>query len=87
MTTDKLELTTSIPKVTKGGTVIVAAETNLGEAETNAGFEWRKTDAPSDMPSRNGYGTIYDGTMEAVVKNLDVSSYYRVRAFYKSNAG
>ena len=85
--TKDLELKTSIPKVTKSGTAIVAAETNLGEEETNAGFEWRKTDAPDDMPSRNGVGVIYDGTMEAVVKNLDASSYYRVRPFYKSNVG
>ncbi|MBR1520539.1 MAG: leucine-rich repeat domain-containing protein [Bacteroidaceae bacterium] len=84
---EDIKLNTVVPQVTKSGTAIVAAETNLGEEETNAGFEWRKTDAPDDMPSRNGVGAIYDGTMEAVVKNLDASSYYRVRPFYKSNAG
>ncbi|MBR1668451.1 MAG: hypothetical protein IJ693_09255 [Bacteroidaceae bacterium] len=85
--TEKLVFTNSIPKVTKSGTVIVAAETNLSEDETNIGFEWRKTDSPDDMPSRNGYGAIYGGQMEAVITSLNASSYYRERPFYKSNAG
>ena len=85
--TPPVNFTNQTPKVIKKGEAVVAAKTNLIDEESNVGFEWRKTDAPDDMKSKNGYGVIYKGQMEAVIKNLDPSSYYRVRPFYKSHRG
>lgn len=82
-----LTLTTLSPKVTNKGEAVVCATTNMDDAETNAGFEWRKTDAPDVVESRQGEAVIYNGKMEGKIKNLDASSYWKVRAYYKSNSG
>ena len=85
--TPSLKLSTLQPKVTKAGEAIVCATTNMDDAEIHAGFEWRKTDAPDVVQSKMENAVIYSGTMEGKIKNLDTSSYWKVRAFYKSNSG
>lgn len=85
--TPSLKLTTAKPKVTNKGEAVVCATTNMDDAETHAGFEWRKTDAPDVVESRQGGAVIYNGTMEGKIKNLDTSAYWKVRAYYKSNSG
>lgn len=47
--TKELTLTTSLPKVISAGNVIVAAESNLDDEETNVGFEWRRTDGRANF--------------------------------------
>lgn len=85
--TTNLQLETLDPQGVSNTCSIVAAETNILEEETNAGFEWRKYDAPSSLPSSNGFGAIYEGRLEGYIKNLQPTSYYKVRAFYKSESG
>ena len=85
--TKSITFTNQSPKVIAEGTVIVAAKTNIADEESNVGFEWRKTDAPSTVESKQGISVIYDGTMEGLIKNLQSSSYYNVRPFYKSSIG
>lgn len=85
--TQELSLTTLTPKVVNPGEVIVAATTNLFDETTNAGFEWRKIDAPNEIPSRTAEAPVYDGMIEGIVKNVDVSSYYKVRPYYKAKDG
>lgn len=82
--TDAVVLKTLSPKNTSSTTSIVCAETNIDDHETNVGFQWRKYDAPESLPSSQGYAAIYGGTMEGRIKNLQPTSYYNVRAFYKS---
>lgn len=84
--TKKLTFTTEMPKVTNSGEAIVCASTNISEVETNVGFEWRKIDAPDVVPSRTGESIIYNGAMEGKIKNLDASTYWKVRPFYKSGS-
>lgn len=79
-----LELTTLNPKVVSRSTVVVAAQSNLSESETHAGLEWRKIDAPEEIPSKSVNLTPIDGVMEGRIENLDASSYYKVRAFYET---
>ena len=86
-TTPALEMTTLNPKVVSNSCAIVAATTNMSDEETNAGFQWRKYEAPETLPSSEGYAAIYDGQLEGYIKNLQSTSYYNVRAFYKSTAG
>lgn len=86
-TTPALEMTTLNPKVVSNSCAIVAATTNMSDEETNAGFQWRKYEAPETLPSSEGYAAIYDGQLEGYIKNLQATSFYNVRAFYKSTAG
>lgn len=85
--TKSITFTNQSPKVIAEGTVIVAVKTNIADEESNVGFEWRKTDAPSTVESKQGTSVIYEGTMEGLLKNLQSSSYYNVRPFYKSSIG
>lgn len=81
--TDPLELVTLAPKCVSSTCAIVAAETNISEMETNAGFQWKKYDAPESLKPSEGYAAIYDGMLEGYLKNLQSTSYYNVRPFYK----
>lgn len=85
--TSPLEFKNLAPKVSNKGEAIVAATTNLSDIETNAGFEWRKVDAPEVVPSKSATAVIYEGTLEGLIKNLDATSYYQVRPYYESAAG
>lgn len=85
--TKNLELTTLQPKGVNTTSSVVSAKTNIDEEETNVGFQWRKYDAPSSLKSSEGYAPIYNGVLEGFIKNLQPSSYYNVRAFYKSKVG
>ncbi|MCQ2244743.1 MAG: leucine-rich repeat protein [Bacteroidaceae bacterium] len=86
-TTRKLMLETLLPKCVTSSNAIVAAKTNMSDLEVNAGFQWRKYDAPTELKSSEAYAGIYDGTMEGYIKNLQSDKYYKVRAFYLSQSG
>lgn len=85
--TPALSLVTLPSRGVSGTCSIVAAETNVLEEETNAGFEWRKFDAPESLESSQGFGMVYDGKLEGYIRNLQSTSYYKVRAFYKPAKG
>ncbi len=70
-------------KVVKSGEALICASVNLYDDDENAGFEWRKIDAPDVIPSNSKTAYVYDGLMEGKLKNLDTSSYYKIRPFYK----
>lgn len=86
-TTPKIKLTTLQPRPVSEKCAIVAAETNLSDNETNVGFQWRKYDAPASLVSNEGFAAIYDGMVEGYIRNLQPTSYYNVRAFYKDRNG
>lgn len=86
-TAGPLELTTAAPKVVNRGAVIVGAVSNLSEKETHAGLEWRKIDAPEEIPSKRAYVAPIDGSMEGRIENLDPTVYYKVRTFYETYDG
>lgn len=79
-----IELETLKPRVVSSTNAIVAASTNISDVETNVGFQWKKYDAPASLAPNEGYAAIYDGQLEGYIKNLQPTSYYNVRAFYKS---
>ncbi len=66
---------------------IVAAKTNISDDEPSVGFLWKKYDAPESLNPNEGYAAIYNGQLEGYIKNLQSTSYYNVRAFYKSAGG
>ena len=82
-TTPKIELSMLPPKGVTSSNTIVAATTNLSDLITTAGFQWKKYDAPASLEPNEAYAAIYDGRLEGYLKNLQSTSYYNVRAFYK----
>ena len=86
-TTTALTMTTQQPKVINAGNVIVAAETNLDEAETNVGFEWRRTDWTDDFTSKTGGAYLYGGTMEGYIRNLYTEKLWKYRPYYEASDG
>ncbi len=86
-TTSVLKLTTLQPRCVSSTCAIVAATTNISESETNAGFQWKKYDAPASLKPSEGYAAIYNGQLEGYIRNLQSTSYYDVRVFYKSGDG
>ena len=85
-TTKALQLETLQPKGVTNTCSIVSANSNIDDDETTAGFQWIKYDAPSSLKPNEGYATVYNGTLEGYIKNLQTTSYYKVRAFYKSQS-
>ena len=67
--------------------VRLMAETNMADEETSCGFEWRRYDAPEEMPSTRVYCPVYGGTMAGTLKNMSENVYYKYRPFYRSSAG
>ena len=59
----------------------------MSDDEISAGFQWKKNDAPSTLEPNEAYAAIYDGRLEGYIKNLQSTSYYDVRAFYKAADG
>ena len=84
---DNLTITTLQPKVASLGNVIVAAESNLDDEETNVGFEWRRIDWTDDFASNTGAAYLYEGTMEGYIRNLNAEKLWKFRPFYESNSG
>ena len=83
-TTPNLELVTLQPQCASSSVAIVSATTNISDLETNVGFQWKKYDAPESLKPSEGYSNIYNGILEGRIINLQPTSYYNVRAFYKS---
>ena len=88
-TTKPLTMTTQQPNVISLGNVIVAAETNLDDAEENVGFEWRGTDWGDLYASQFGVAYLYEGMMEGYIKDLYYLEHtlYKYRPYYESNSG
>ncbi len=86
-TTPQLQLDILDPKCTTSTSAILGALTNMSDYETNAGFQWKKYDAPESLKPSEAYTPVSGGMMEGIVKNLQSTSYYKVRAFYKSASG
>mgnify|MGYP004692021885 CR=1 FL=1 len=85
ITTSNITFETQTPKNLGGNSVILSAKTNIEDDEVNAGFEWRKIDAPDVIASKSGNGIIYNGMLEGRINNLTSDAYYKARPFYKAN--
>ena len=86
-TTSDLVLTTLQPRCVSSTCAIVAATTNIRDAEANVGFQWKKNDALASLAPDEGYAAIYYWQWEGYIRNLQSTSYYDVRVFYKSGDG
>ena len=86
-TTTALELTTKPSQPVSSSVAILLAETNMSDAETSCGFEYKRNDAPDDMAGTKVFCPVASGTMAGRLKNLKDDVYYKYRAFYQSAAG
>lgn len=87
ITTSALILTTQQPKVISAGNVIVGAESNLDDEETQVGFEWRRTDWTDDFVSNTGGAYLYEGKMEGYIRNMYTEKLWKFRPYYESDSG
>lgn len=85
--TTGLTLETQQPKVVTEGNIVMQAKSNLDDAETNVGFEWRRTDWTDDFASNSGGAHLYEGTMEGYIRNLNTNHLWKYRPYYESNSG
>lgn len=85
--TANLTLVTQQPKVINAGNVVVSAESNLDDEETNVGFEWRRIDWTEDFASNTGAAYLYEGKMEGYIRNLYIEKLWKYRPYYESNSG
>lgn len=86
-TTAALSMKTMQPKVISAGNVIVGAESNIDDDETNVGFEWRRTDWTNDFASNTGAAYMYNGQLEGYIRNLNTEKLWKYRPYYLSNSG
>ena len=84
--TNELYLTTQDAKATSLSSVRLIATTNC-DATTSTGFEWRRYDAPAEMPSNKVSCPIVDGMLVGTLRGLRDDAYYKYRPFYTSASG
>ncbi len=84
ITTDELIIKTQQPKVINVGDVIMNAETNLDDKETNVGFEWRRLDWTDEFISNTEKAYLYKGEMECNIRNLYAEKLWKFRPYYES---
>lgn len=86
-TTPALSMTAKAADMVTNRDARLMAETNMADIETSCGFEWRRYDAPEEMPSAKVYCPVYGGVMAGTLKNMSENVYYKYRPFYKSSVG
>lgn len=87
VTLPALEMEMLKPKCVSSTNAIVAAKTNIADDEPNVGFQWKKYDAPATLEPNEAYAVVCDGMLEGYIRNLQTTSFYNVRAFYKDAEG
>lgn len=87
LNTTPLEIEILKPKCVSENNAIVAAHTNISDLESSVGFQWRKYDSPSSLEPNEAFAVVVDNVLEGFIKNLQPTSFYNVRAFYKDANG
>jgi len=85
--TKKLELATLDARATSTTSATLMAETNLDDASEITGFEWRRYDAPEELPSTKVSCPVVGGVLAGTLRNLNPEIYYKFRPFYTSGSG
>lgn len=86
-TTAELEMTALPARAASNTCAVLAAETNVSELESGCGFEWRRYDAPPEMPSTFSPCYVANGMLAGKLKNLSANTYYKYRPYYKDSTG
>lgn len=78
-------LTTESAQPTSTTSVRLMATTNLDDEEIHAGFQWRRYDAPDEMPSNEVSCPVVEGSLVGSLRNVNPEVYYKYRPFLKIN--
>lgn len=82
-----LELETEQSQPTSTTSVRLMATTNLDDEEMGAGFEWKRYDAPDEMPGNIATCPVVDGMIVGSLRNVNPEAYYKYRAIYQASDG
>ena len=85
-TTGDLDLTTQEAKPTSTTSVRLLASTNC-DATEGTGFEWRRYDAPDELPSSKVTCPVVDGVLVGSLRGVKDDVYYKYRPYYTSSSG
>ena len=85
-TTEELDLTTQEAKPTSTTSVRLLASTNC-DATEGTGFEWRRYDAPAELPSSKVSCPVVDGVLVGSLRGVASDAYYKYRPYYTSSSG
>ena len=85
-TTGDLDLTTQEAKPTSTTSVRLLASTNC-DATEGTGFEWRRYDAPAELPSSKVTCPVVDGVLVGSLRGVKDDVYYKYRPYYTSSSG
>ncbi len=85
--TKRLTLETQAAKATSDRKAVICALTNCDDEALRYGFEWRRYDAPEEMPSNVVKCPMYNGAIAGTLNNLSSTTYYKYRPFYQSAGG
>ena len=84
--TASLEMTTQEAKPTSTTSVRLLAATNC-DATEGTGFEWRRYDAPDELPSSKVSCPVVDGVLVGSLRGVKDDVYYKYRPYYTSSSG
>ena len=87
VTMPELEFTTLPAEAISNTVARICADTNLPDGTEGTGFEWRRYDAPDEMPSSTAECPVIDGKLTGTLNNLSQSTYYKFRPYYTSENG
>ena len=85
-TTSNLDLTTQEAEPTSTTSVRLIASTNC-DATEGTGFEWRRYDAPDELPSSKVTCPVVDGELVGSLRGVKDDVYYKYRPYYTSSSG
>lgn len=85
--TTSLKLETRPAIAASNNKAIISATTNGEDDALRFGFEWRRYDAPPEMPSYMSGCPVIDGELKGSLNNLSASTYYKYRIYYQANSG
>ncbi len=86
-TTPVLSMVAQPARMLSNTSPLLMATTNVADEETGCGFEWRRYDAPAEMPSTKVFSPVADGMIMGVVNNMSENVYYKYRPFYRASDG
>ena len=85
--TNWLSMTTQAAQAISDTKMRLMAETNCDDEAMRCGFEWRRYDAPDEMPSSSASCAVYNGYLMGTLSNLTPNVYYKYRPYYKADSG
>lgn len=86
-TTDSIKIESEDARIIKAGDVVFVSHTNIDNREQNVGFEWRRLDWDDSFNSNHVSCYMFDGSMEGIIKNVNVNALWKYRPYYQSNSG